>query len=111
MPKQAKKTQKTQKTPKTQQTQKARNTQEAGRGRTGENLARGDEVVWNTHGTTTEGSVERKITRRTRAAGRTVNASPEDPQYEVRSAASGRSAVHKPSALHKPSAPPGKRSR
>ncbi len=64
-------------------------------------LARGDEVTWNSHGTTTEGTVERKITRRTEAAGRTVDASPEDPQYEVRSAKSGRSAVHKPSALRK----------
>ena len=35
------------------------------------------------------------------AAGRTVDASPDDPQYQVRSDKSGRSAVHKPSALKK----------
>ncbi|MEU9661691.1 DUF2945 domain-containing protein [Streptomyces chartreusis] len=64
-------------------------------------LTQGDEVTWNSHGSTTEGTVERKITRRTEAAGRTVDASPEDPQYEVRSDRSGRSAVHKPSALRK----------
>ncbi|MEU7424868.1 MULTISPECIES: DUF2945 domain-containing protein [unclassified Streptomyces] len=66
-----------------------------------EKLAKGDEVAWKSHGSTTEGEVERKITRRTEAAGRTVDASPEEPQYEVRSAKSGRTAVHKPSALRK----------
>nr|WP_307180015.1 HVA1 family protein [Streptomyces africanus] len=35
------------------------------------------------------------------AKGRTVDASPDDPQYEVRSDKSGRTAVHKPSALKK----------
>ncbi|MCZ4610970.1 DUF2945 domain-containing protein [Streptomyces sp. Lzd4kr] len=64
-------------------------------------LTQGDEVTWNSHGSTTEGTVERKITRRTEAAGRTVDAAPEDPQYEVRSDRSCRSAVHKPSALRK----------
>ncbi|MFH9429237.1 DUF2945 domain-containing protein [Streptomyces sp. NPDC017615] len=63
--------------------------------------AKGDEVAWSTHGTETTGKVERKITHRTEAAGRTVDASPDDPQYEVRSDKSGRSAVHKPSALKK----------
>ncbi|MFE4580062.1 hypervirulence associated TUDOR domain-containing protein [Streptomyces chartreusis] len=67
----------------------------------GRRLAQSEEVTWNSHGSTTEGTVERKITRRTDAAGRTVDASPEDPQYEVRSARSGRSAVHEPSALRK----------
>ncbi|GAA3290648.1 hypothetical protein GCM10020295_05580 [Streptomyces cinereospinus] len=45
--------------------------------------------------------MERKITERTEAAGRTVDASSEEPQYEVRSDKSGKSAVHKPSALRK----------
>ena len=67
----------------------------------GEKLTRGDEVTWSSHGGTAEGQVERKITRRTEAAGRTVDASPEDPQYEVRSAKSGRTAVHKPSSLRR----------
>lgn len=64
-------------------------------------LHKGDQVAWRSHGGSTEGKVERKITRRTEAAGRTVDASPDDPQYEVRSATSGRKAVHKPSALRK----------
>jgi hypothetical protein len=66
-----------------------------------ERLSEGDEVTWKSHGSTAEGTVERKITRRTEAAGRTVDASAEEPQYEVRSEKSGRSAVHKPSALRK----------
>ena len=66
-----------------------------------ERLSEGDEVTWKSHGSTAQGTVERKITRRTEAAGRTVDASEEEPQYEVRSEKSGRSAVHKPSALRK----------
>ncbi|MFH8217600.1 DUF2945 domain-containing protein [Streptomyces sp. NPDC018057] len=61
--------------------------------------AAGDEVAWRSHGSETTGRVEKKITERTKAAGRTVDASPEEPQYQVRSDRSGRAAVHKPSAL------------
>ncbi|MEV5867761.1 hypervirulence associated TUDOR domain-containing protein [Streptomyces tendae] len=67
----------------------------------GEHLRKGDEVTWSSHGSRTEGEVEKKITKRTEAAGRTVDASSDDPQYQVRSHRSGRSAVHKPSALKK----------
>ncbi|GAA2572441.1 MULTISPECIES: hypervirulence associated TUDOR domain-containing protein [Streptomyces] len=67
----------------------------------GENLKKGDKVGWSSHGSRTEGTVEKKITERTEAAGRTVDASSDDPQYQVRSDRSGRSAVHKPSALKK----------
>ncbi|MBP0457135.1 DUF2945 domain-containing protein [Streptomyces montanisoli] len=63
--------------------------------------AKGDKVAWSSHGSETTGKVEDKVTKRTKAAGRTVDASPEDPQYQVRSDKSGRSAVHKPSALKK----------
>ncbi|MEU0675839.1 DUF2945 domain-containing protein [Streptomyces sp. NPDC006172] len=59
----------------------------------------GDKVAWSSHGSETTGTVEKKITERTKAAGRTVEASPDDPQYGVRSDKSGRTAVHKPSAL------------
>ncbi|GLW61922.1 hypothetical protein Arub01_01660 [Actinomadura rubrobrunea] len=61
----------------------------------------GDRVSWRSHGGEAHGEVEREITERTEAAGRTVAASPEEPQYEVRSDASGRTAVHKPEALEK----------
>ena len=59
----------------------------------------GDEVTWKSHGGTATGKVEKKITERTEEAGRTVAASPEDPQFLVRSEKSGGEAVHKPSAL------------
>jgi hypothetical protein len=59
----------------------------------------GDHVTWNSHGGTAEGAVERKITSDTEASGRTVRASEDEPQYEVRSEKSGGTAVHKPGAL------------
>ncbi|GAB2957096.1 DUF2945 domain-containing protein [Nonomuraea fastidiosa] len=60
----------------------------------------GDEVTWKSHGSTAHGKVEKKVTSRQEEAGRTVAASPEEPQYVVRSEKSGKKAVHKPSALH-----------
>ena len=63
-------------------------------------VSTGDHVSWKSHGTTVEGTVEREITEDTKASGRTVRASEDDPQYEVRSDKSGRTAVHKPDALH-----------
>jgi hypothetical protein len=63
-------------------------------------LEKGDHVTWNSHGSTTEGTVRREITEDTEASGRTVRASEDEPQYEVESDKSGRTAVHKPDALH-----------
>jgi hypothetical protein len=62
-------------------------------------LEDGDEVTWSSHGHTVHGEVEQKITRKTEAAGRTVAASEDEPQYKVKSAKTGREAVHKPGAL------------
>jgi hypothetical protein len=62
---------------------------------------KGDKVTWQSHGSTAEGTVEREITSDTEAAGRTVRASTEEPQYLVRSEGSGGTAVHKPEALTK----------
>jgi hypothetical protein len=64
-------------------------------------LDKGDHVTWNSHGGEAAGTVVRKITSDTEAAGRTVRASEDDPQYEVESEKSGGHAAHKPSALHK----------
>ena len=64
-----------------------------------EKFHHGDKVEWKTHGTTTSGEVEEKITEDTEAAGRTVRASEDDPQYRVVSDKSGKDAVHKPDAL------------
>ena len=61
---------------------------------------KGDHVSWKSHGSDAEGTVEREITEDTEASGRTVRASEDDPQYEVRSEKSGKTAVHKPGALH-----------
>ena len=63
-------------------------------------FSKGDHVTWKSHGGEAEGTVQREITADTEAAGRTVRASKDDPQYEVRSEKSGGTAVHKPSALH-----------
>jgi hypothetical protein len=65
-----------------------------------DDLSKGDHVTWKSHGSEAEGTVERKITKDTEASGRTVRASEDDPQYEVRSEKSGKTAVHKPGALH-----------
>ncbi|MDB1086579.1 DUF2945 domain-containing protein [Streptomyces sp. ACA25] len=62
---------------------------------------KGDKVTWKSPGGETSGAVEEEITERTEAAGRTVDASPEEPQYRVRSDKSGRDAVHRPESLTK----------
>jgi hypothetical protein len=64
---------------------------------------KGDKVTWQSHGSTAEGHVEEKITSDKKAAGRTVKASKDEPQYRVVSEKSGNDAVHKPSALKKKS--------
>lgn len=66
-----------------------------------DDLSRGDDVTWKSHGNTVEGTVKKKITEDTEAAGRTVRASEDDPQYLVESDKSGKDAVHKPDALDK----------
>ncbi|AFC55349.1 MULTISPECIES: DUF2945 domain-containing protein [Mycobacterium] len=62
---------------------------------------KGDAVEWQSHGTTVRGTVEGEITSDTEAAGRTVRASADQPQYKVRSDKTGADAVHKPDALRR----------
>ncbi|OBI05984.1 DUF2945 domain-containing protein [Mycobacterium scrofulaceum] len=62
---------------------------------------KGDKVEWKSHGSTVRGTVETEITSDTEAAGRTVRASKDEPQYQVRSDKTGADAVHKPSALRR----------
>lgn len=64
-------------------------------------LKQGDKVEWKSHGSTATGKVQKKITSRTEAGGRTVDASEDEPQYLVKSDKSGGTAVHKPEALKK----------
>ena len=66
-------------------------------------LSKGDKVEWSSHGNKVEGEVEKEITKRTEAGGRTVAASKDDPQYLVESDKTGKDAVHKPDALKKKS--------
>jgi len=61
----------------------------------------GDKVEWRSHGTTVTGTVDREITSDTEAAVRTVRASKDEPQYQVRSDKTGADAIHKPSALRR----------
>ena len=55
-----------------------------------QSFKQGDRVKWSSHGSETMGRIEKKITKETEAAGRKVNASPDEPQYLVRSEKSGR---------------------
>ena len=66
-----------------------------------DDFSKGDHVTWNSHGSKAEGTVTREITEETEAGGRKVKASSDDPQYEVESEKSGKTAVHRPSALEK----------
>jgi hypothetical protein len=62
---------------------------------------KGDKVEWDSHGGTAVGTVLKKITERTEAGGRTVDASPDEPQYLVESESGSGTAVHKPGALRR----------
>ena len=62
---------------------------------------KGDRVEWDSHGGTAQGKVLRKITERTEAGGRTVDASEDEPQYLVESESGSGTAVHKPEALRR----------
>lgn len=64
-------------------------------------LKKGDAVEWNTPQGPTRGTVTRKVTGEAHAGGHTAKASPDEPQYEVKSDKSGRKALHKAGALRK----------
>jgi hypothetical protein len=58
-----------------------------------------DHVSWNTPQGETTGHVVRVITERTKLDGHQINASSDDPHFEVESDKSGKRAVHKGDAL------------
>lgn len=64
-------------------------------------LKPGDKVSWETSQGTTKGKVERKLTAPAKIKGHAVAASPENPEYLVRSDKTGARAAHKPGALKK----------
>jgi hypothetical protein len=66
-----------------------------------DDLKKGDRVKWNTSQGETTGTVEKKLTSRTKVKGHEVAASADNPEYLVESEKSGKQAAHKPSALTK----------
>lgn len=64
-------------------------------------LKKGDPVEWNTSQGKTTGKVTKKVTGTDKAGGHTAKASSSEPQYEVKSDKSGKTAIHKPDALAK----------
>jgi hypothetical protein len=67
----------------------------------GRALRPGEEVEWNTSQGMTRGHVVKKTTGKSKIKGHTVAASPDNPEYIVESAKSGKRAAHKRSALKK----------
>ena len=64
-------------------------------------LKKGDPVEWKTPQGKTTGTVTKKVIGTATAGGHTAKASPAEPQYEVKSDKSGKTAIHKPDALKK----------
>jgi hypothetical protein len=62
---------------------------------------KGDRVRWDAGNQSSVGTVEEKITKDTHAGKRDVKASPDEPQYLVKSEKTGKTAVHHPDKLHK----------
>ena len=63
-------------------------------------LKKGDKVSWKSHSGTAHGTVEKKQTSPTKIKGHKVAASPDNPEYIVKTE-SGAKAAHKASALTK----------
>lgn len=67
----------------------------------GKAFRKGDAVAWDTSQGETHGTVERKLTGRTHIKGHQVAATPEEPQYLVKSDKTGAEAAHRPEELRK----------
>ena len=64
-------------------------------------LKRGDHVSWNSEAGRVRGRITRVVTAPTTFKGYTVHASPEEPQYEIKSDTTDHVAMHKGAALTK----------
>ena len=64
-------------------------------------LKAGDKVKWTTSQGETAGKVVKKVTRSEKVGGHTAKATPEHPQFRVRSDKTGKEAIHKPEGLRK----------
>jgi len=62
-------------------------------------FAKGDPVEWKSSQGTIEGTVERELTKPTSIKGHEVAASPDNPEYLVKSDKTGAEAAHKPGSL------------
>lgn len=60
---------------------------------------KGDHVAWDTPQGETHGTVEKKLTSETHIKKHKVAASPDNPEYLVRSDKSGKEAAHRPDEL------------
>jgi hypothetical protein len=67
----------------------------------GNHLKTGDRVVWRSSGGGSVGRVEQKLTSAAKIKGHEVAASPDNPEFLVRSEKSGKVAAHRPSALRR----------
>lgn len=61
----------------------------------------GDEVEWDTPQGPTHGVVVRKLSAPMQIGGHKVAASPDNPEYLVKSERTGKEAAHRPGALRK----------
>ena len=61
----------------------------------------GDKVTWGTPQGETHGTVEKKVTSTTKVKGHVAKPTKDAPQFVVKSAKSGKTAVHKPEELKK----------
>ena len=68
-------------------------------------LKAGDKVRWNSSQGKVNGTVQKKLTAPTDIKTHHVAASPDKPQYLVKSTATGQKAAHKPQALKKTRSP------
>ena len=62
-------------------------------------LKPGDQVSWESSGGHSESKVVKKVTAPTKIKGHKVAASPDNPEYIVKSDKSGKIAAHKPESL------------
>jgi hypothetical protein len=62
---------------------------------------RGDHVSWNSEAGRVSGRITRVVTSEIEFKGHTVHASPDEPQYEIKSDKTEHVAMHKGSALTK----------
>ncbi|MEO8029951.1 MAG: DUF2945 domain-containing protein [Gemmatimonadota bacterium] len=62
---------------------------------------RGDHVSWNSEAGRVRGRITRVVTTRISFKGYTVHASPDEPQYQIKSDTTDHVAMHKGAALRK----------